>query len=360
MVIHDIDLLIDFNIQRFEKQDYPLLYNLRQHWSRDKPLAGVNILHNIPLTFETAVKLESLIAAGANLTVTHTQFAPFPAKQEVVQLLAAMGITYIAKHKTIKGEYDIALDCCAELFALTDVKIKKGLVELTQSGARRIKQSDLTIPVINVDDSYLKNLECMYGTGEACLRALQSMIPEALNNQYFTIFGFGKVGKGIARYLSSISKYITIIDTCERALSSAKAQGFNVIDIGDKPNVEQALKESFCIVCATGQAGLLECNFTKEQLNHAYVANMGADDEIGDLRMSKLLFDGMAINFSLENPTLMHFIDPIFYAHNIAAQLLVEHEFKPGYHRFPKSLDTLIIDYFTKYHALEVDDIFQT
>lgn len=65
----------------------------------------------------------------------------------------------------------------------------------------------------------------------------------------------------------------------------------------------------------------------------------------------------MAINFSLKHPTLMHFIDPIFYAHNVAAQLLLENNFAAGYHPFPTYLDDLVIKLWNQYNPMDLTDL---
>jgi len=348
--------LSQFNQNHFTLKQTPLLNELTTHWLRDKPLAGQRILHNIPLTLETLVKLESLLAAGAELTVTHTQFAPFDAKPEAVRVLNELGVKTVLNHEDLSGEYDIALDCCAELYQLSNITIKKGLVELTQSGGNRLKTAKPDFPVINVDDSRLKNLECMYGTGEAALRALQELIPETIDNKPFTLFGYGKVGRGVAKYLSQVTKDITVIEACPEKLNLASEHGFKVLPANSE--IKSQLIESFAIITATGVRHLLRQQCELSELSHVYVANMGAEDEIGETHHDNVLFNGAAINFSLAHPTLIHFLDPIFYAHNVAAETLLEMDLAPGYYPFPRTLDNLIIDRFKSLHDFDIEDIY--
>lgn len=351
-----LEALAQFNQRHFQSSQTKLLNDLKKQWLRDQPLAGVHILHNIPLTLETLVKLESLIAAGAELTITHTAFAPFPAKPDAVRALRELGINIVLNHQDLQGEYDIALDCCAELYQLPNISIKRGLVELTQSGGNRLKNTNPDFPVINVDDSRLKNLECMHGTGEASLRALKMLIPETIDNKPFTLFGYGKVGRGVAKYLSRVTSDITVIETCPTKQALAAQQGYKVIAADGE--IKSQLIESFAIITATGVRHLLSQQCELSELNHVYIANMGADDEIGATGSDNILFNGSAINFSLKHPTLIHFLDPIFYAHNIAAETLLEMNLSPGYYPFPKTLDNLIIDRFKSLHEFNIDDIY--
>lgn len=49
---------------------YPMLYALRSEWQKSQKLNGLRILHNIPNSFDTLLKVEYLLQAGANVTVT--------------------------------------------------------------------------------------------------------------------------------------------------------------------------------------------------------------------------------------------------------------------------------------------------
>ncbi|AHE67467.1 NAD(P)-dependent oxidoreductase [Legionella oakridgensis] len=356
---NDFSLLAQHNLAIFSEQEARLLSNLKQQWLKKPSLAGVKILHNIPLTYETLVKLESLLAAGAELTVTHTKFLPIPPEPSIVSLLAQLGIPFIADHADVQGEFDIALDCCAEVLDMKKITIKKGIVELTQSGGERYKRIPLPFPVINVDDSNLKKLEGMYGTGEGFIRAIKEKTKQNITHQSFVVFGFGKVGHGIVKYLLKETSQITVIDPSWERLEKAKNLGVQTLHTSHSDTIKDCVKEAFCIVTATGKANVLSQFLTQEDCKHAYLANMGADDEIGEhFNGENVLCQRMAINFSLKHPTLLHFIDPIFYAHNLSAQLLLENNYASGYHAFPAYLDDLIIQLWNAYYPIDISDIF--
>ena len=135
-----LSLLEQNNSLIFKENNAILLNHLKQLWLKTKPLAGVKILHNIPLTHETLVKLESLLAAGAELTVTQVKFVRNQPDPDIIALLDQIGVRYVAEHEAVEGDFDLALDCCAEVMNMSKVRISKGIVELTQSGGEQFKK----------------------------------------------------------------------------------------------------------------------------------------------------------------------------------------------------------------------------
>ncbi|WED41864.1 NAD(P)-dependent oxidoreductase [Legionella cardiaca] len=355
---HEFAPLFQHNLEIFPATQAKLLNDLRVQWNKTKPLTGIKLLHNIPLTYETLVKLEPLLVAGAELTVTNTKFLGQPLTT-IVSLLNRLGIQYIEKHENIKGTFDIALDCCAEVMDMPHVTISRGIAELTQTGGERYKQANTLYPVINVDESNLKKLEGMYGTGESFVRALKEKIGEPLKNRHFLVFGFGKVGRGIVKYLLKETPYVTVVDKSQEQLRKAEALNVEILHISQIETIKICAKKAFCLVTATGEPDFLSRYLTAKDCSQAIIANMGASDEIGsNFSNDNVLCSRMPINFSLQHPTLLHFIDPIFYAHNLVAQLLLENNYSPGYHPFPSYLDDLIIKLWNAYNPIDISDIY--
>ncbi|CEG60227.1 NAD(P)-dependent oxidoreductase [Legionella micdadei] len=355
----NLALLKDFNQTIFQEKRSALLDRLTAHWQRNNPLKGIKILHNTPLTYETLVKLESLIAAGAELTVTHTAFTPVPPEEKILSTLRQAGINVILSHRDVQDDFDIALDCCAETLEMEKVRVLRGIVELTQTGGEKYKRMSLDLPIINVDDSNLKKLEGMYGTGESFVRAIKEITGEEIVNKSFVIFGFGKVGKGIVRYLLRETPHISVIESSQIQLNQAKKLGLITIPFSDAAQIRNHLREAFCIVTATGKANVLSQVVTQSDCQSAYIANMGTYDEIGDqIQTKKILCNKIAINFSLKHPTLLNYIDPVFYAHNVAAQLLLENQYENKYYPFPSYLDDLIIDLWKTQNCVDINDIY--
>lgn len=357
-----IDLLSQINAQYPEKKIH-FLHKMNTIWERKKPLQGYRVLHNLINSFETLHKIESLLKAGADLTVTQLDLVKIADMKEIEEIMARCGIRYIPNYNDLAGEYDIGMDCGGRFLNNPNLNFKKGIIELTQVGTVRYKKAKLTCPVISVDDSYLKNLECMFGTGEAFIRALSELTHQDFANQSFIVFGFGKVGQGIVRYLSQHTQAITVVEKSEFALQLAKKQGWKVLSAENYAEISSAVRSSYCVVTATGVSRLLAQYLSAEDVKNVYVANMGVDDELGKelSECPKTLFEGKPVNFSLRHPTRMKYLDPIFYAHNLAAEFLLDpNKNLEGYHPFDSKTDREIIQEWIEVHGEPVDDIWIT
>jgi adenosylhomocysteinase len=173
------------------------------------------------------------------------------------------------------------------------------------------------------------------------------------------VFGFGKVGRGIVKYLLKETRFITIVEQSLEYVSHAKKMGINGLHVSETDKIQHCAREAFALVTATGQMNILSTYVNPKHCPNAYIVNMGAEDEIGEgFQHEKILYQRKAINFSLKHPTLLHFIDPIFYAHNLSAQLLMENTLAGGYHAFPTYLDDLIIQLWNAYYPMDISDIY--
>ena len=95
-------------LQQYNREyngSYPFLEELNNEWAASKPLTGYKIIHNIPLTNETLLKLESLFLAGAEVTVTHLNLQGLEPKQECIDLLISAGVDVEIDHKKLKGVF---------------------------------------------------------------------------------------------------------------------------------------------------------------------------------------------------------------------------------------------------------------
>jgi len=340
----DVQLLSEIN-KGYSDPNIHLLRKLNEKWAKEKPLKNISILHNLILSYETLQKIESLLWAGANLTVTNCDLIRVPFIQEIENILEKCQIRYIPRYQDIRGDFDIGMDCGGRIPAIPNARILKGTVELTQTGTVVYRKLRPSYPVISVDDSHLKNFECLYGTGEAFIRAFESLSGKNISGKRFMIFGFGKIGRGIHHHLQLRKAKTVFVDSDRQTVYFANQEGIHTYHSSQKAEIQEEVKNAFAVVTATGANDLLQSYFGTEDLFHCYLANMGVEDEISEefLKLPKLLFQGNAINFSLKDPTLMKFLDPVFYAHNLAAEVLVKEELAPGYHPFDLNMDLSVI-----------------
>lgn len=322
----------------------------REKLSKDKPYQGLSILQNVPLTFSTIFKVEALALGGA--TVTSFISNIIPPDQKAIATLKQANFKIIDSLPQ-NEQYDLHLDCCAELLGTKAPRL--GAVELTQSGSMLYKEANPAYPVVSVDDSKLKVLETFLGTGEGFARALHEKVGDAKLDKPYVVFGYGKVGKGIIYALQNFTKNISVIDL-ESSFTKPKP-GLNYISASDTQAVKKALAQSFAVITATGQRDLLtkHYNLTRKDFGDALLINMGAEDEYGaNFAESDVEYGKKPFNFSLEMPTALRYLDPIFYAHNAAIDLILDNTAKKGYNPFPNDM---AMDIINEWHAIYKEPI---
>jgi len=337
----------------------PLLDSLRTSWEQSRPLDGVRILHNIPVTLETLVKLQSLLAGGAHVTVTACRIPGLSAQPVAVEGMAYAGIPFVARHQDIHGEFDIALDCGCQVPDMANVHITEGAVELTQTGGRRYRELNLAYPAIDVDNSDVKKFEGLFGTGDAFMRAFKKLQPDSdLRDKRFVVFGYGKVGRGIVAQLMPETRLITVVESNSHLIPKIKQQGLHALKSDEIDAIKRAAGQAYAIVTASGVQHLLSRILDPRDCPQALLANMGANDEIGPkFEGEQVLCNKMPINFSLAHPTLMRFIDPVFYAHNLAAWLILTENYPAGYRALSREIDHEIIALWQRHHQDDVSAI---
>jgi adenosylhomocysteinase len=338
-----------------DHKEIPFLLKMRSEWQEAKPLAGMRILNNTPLTLDTLCKVDVLLQAGAIVTLTRTKSIRPISEEKTYPYISALGIEYIPEHDMLQGrdnEFDFILDCSAEIANI--IKPRKGIIELTQSGTQIYRNFETHVPIISVDDSKLKNLETFLGTAEGFLRAFKTFSPHPVTQGPVVIFGYGKVGSGVTDSLLKETKEITVIDSSPKALEVAKARGLKAISFFEKLEVEEAISEALTIITASGVKNLISDNYSSSLFKGKVLANVGAEDEFGpSFSEEQVLANKQPLNFSLPNPTKMRYLDPIFYAHNLGCQIILDQQLEPGYYPLSPEIDAQILQAWQKHYPEE-------
>jgi adenosylhomocysteinase len=164
----------------------PVLMALREKYRKSKPLKGFRIAGCLHVTKETAVLVETLTAAGAE--VSWSGCNPLSTNDEVAAALAAKGVSIYAWHgmnvkefywaidRTLDFKPNLTLDDGADLIFTIHNKHKKlipdmlGGTEETTTGVHRLRAmadaGELKYPVIAVNDAETKwDFDNVYGTG---------------------------------------------------------------------------------------------------------------------------------------------------------------------------------------------------
>ncbi|MBD3652815.1 NAD(P)-dependent oxidoreductase [Kangiella sp.] len=331
----------------------PFMHQMFADYQASQPYKGFTIVHNVPLTQTTLMKTACLKAAGADLVVTNPSF--MNEDMDAIQVLANEQVPYVPL-ELVKGEFDFLLDCGAEL--VESCYANKGIVELTRTGAMRYQQhKEFHVPIVSVDDTRLKCLETCLGTGEGVYRAITQVADVDLTNKNVLIFGFGKVGIGIAYYFSKITPNIIVVEADSGRLKLIEQRGYQSVDARQAQLVERAADKSDLIVTATGLKDIISNNYHPLAFKGKLLANAGAEDEFGFAFEAKdVLADKKPVNFILKEPTLMEFLDPIFYAHNIAIDDALNNT-QTGFRALDKKTDEAIVSQWAAHHGWTVEKL---
>lgn len=316
-MLNSIDELIT---STYREEEYPVsLYQTRE-WSRTLPLKGLTILDATPVFRNTLVKHRALIAAGAELIVGISDV--MPRDEEIADLLRRSGIRVMRPEDT-PPEIDIILDCAA---AFVTWQPRIGFVELTRSGVEKFANAEK--PVYLADNGRIKRIETCLGTGESYYRAMKQLGYDDWKDRKLVVFGCGKVGTGIIMYAHQLGARVTVVTDPQSVTERIKRFTVEIIDYKDALKVARTLEDAYAVVTATGVAHALEGNCPADSLIHspALLANMGVEDEYGpSIPAERVLVEKKTLNFILDEPTHLKYIDATMALHNEGALYLATH-----------------------------------
>ncbi len=324
--IHLPAQLLVYLQQFYALNEFPALYEQYLTWKKTRPFAGCHILEATPLFRNTLAKYLPLLAGGATLTVSDK--LALPCDPAIAAVLPQLSIKR-AGYPALQAGYDLVMDC-AGMHA--KVPSRFGYVELTRSGLERYQ--GISAPVFLADEGQCKIIETSLGTGEGFLRAMQKLGYRNWNGQTIVIFGAGKVGRGIAFYCRKAGANVYLVDDSAKITPPT---GIKLLDWRNYQLQKPILAKAACIVTATGNAGALSEHPLIPDLLGAplLLANMGVEDEFGDAVPDKnrILNQNCPLNFILEEPTRLAFIDPTMALCNQALLELLQGKLAPGLNR---------------------------
>ncbi len=312
--------IINFCQKFYRQSEYPALESQLRIWSEKQPLAGKRILDATPLFTNTLLKYVPLIAAGADLTVATSDHVPYDGK--LFSHLDQWGIRHV--HNASDGEYHCILDCAGVHASITPLC---GTAELTRSGFYRYENSPF--PVIMVDDSRIKAIETCLGTGYGFLRGMREAGFTDFKDKPVVIFGLGKVGRGIAWYAANAGAKVTAVDEPD----TRPMPGVTIVSRYDREAVLEAVRSAWCVVTVTGILDALKGNGAAQEIlnGNQIVAAMGVENEWGDeLPPERVLNNNAPLNFILDEPTRLRYIDPTMALSNAAALELCQNFYPAG------------------------------
>ena len=294
----------------YTEAEMPTLLAQAEQWSQTRPLEGLRILDATPLYRNTLAKHMALLAGGAELYVPAR--TALPHDPAMLRRAGDFGIRYARRGDTV---FDIILDCAGQFRRLRPVL---GACELTRSGVERYEHAKY--PVFVADGGRIKRIETILGTGEGFFRALRQLGYADWANRPLLIIGYGKVGQGVAYYARQHGMKVVVADVVDKSGELPGDASF--VDANDSEALNAAILHSWCTVTVTGHIGALRRKLHAADITNSKVllANLGVEDEFGpDIPTERVLNHKRPLNFVLEEPTSMRFIETTMALHNACA-----------------------------------------
>ena len=399
------------------EKEMPGLMALRKKYAH-KPLTGVRISGSLHMTIQTAVLIETLVEMGANVRWCSCNI--FSTQDHAASAIAAKGIPVFAwKGETLdeywwctkqaltfpngkgpnlivddggdatlmfhlgvdlensntypeinneeeKTLYSILEETLLEnpTFWNDNIKLLKGVSEETTTGVHRLYQmfenGKLRVPAINVNDSVTKSkFDNLYGCKESLVDGIRRATDIMLPGKIAVVLGFGDVGKGSAKSLSSQNARVIVTEIDPICALQAAMEGYQVTTI------ENALETGNIYVTCTGNKDVITLEHMKKMKDQAIVCNIGHfDNEIQVNKLNEdptvtkinikpqvdkyvfedghciyLLAEGRLVNLGCAtgHPS---FVMSNSFTNQVLAQLsLWRNDYEVGVYRLPKELD---------------------
>ncbi|MBN1315205.1 MAG: NAD-binding protein [Anaerolineales bacterium] len=325
-----------------EAADMKVMQEVIERMGDEKPLKGSQIVVGHLLAINSLTMVEALYRGGADFSISVTR--EFVKKKDVGTLLDAHQVPILSPEQAARAG-DFFLD---EAATLGKMRTPKGAAEITRTGD--LAYQDIPCPTISVDMSKVKRFEDFYGTGDSFVRAWKYFKPDQpLAGKKLILFGYGKVGKGVASQARKERVDITVVDINPDVLARAEQDGFKAVNSQSKDDsLRDALATAEIIVGVTGIPGIVGKTVPPEWLlaNKPSLVNMGYD-EFGPIGKEYVVGGGGApYNLYLPRPSLNCYIDPALAAQVLAIETLIKNpeNFTVGVQALPDEIDNWILE----------------
>ena len=282
----------------------PVLMALREKYAKTKPMKGMRVAGCLHVTKETAVLVETLRAAGAEISWSGCN--PLSTQDDVAAALAAKGSSIYAWHgmnvkefywcieKTLEMNPTLTLDDGADLIMTVHTKRQDkaqyvlGGTEETTTGVHRLRalaaDGKLLYPVIAVNDAETKwDFDNVYGTGQSSIDGILRATSVLLAGKNFVVAGFGHCGRGVAMRAKGMGANVIVTEVKATAALKATLEGFQVM------KMDQAAKVGDIFITATGMKDVIVERHFERMRDGAIVCNTGHYDcEINIEHLEKL------------------------------------------------------------------------
>jgi len=269
----------------------PVLRLIKQRFSKERPLEGINIGACLHVTSETGNLMITLKAGGAAIALCASN--PLSTKDPVA---ASLVVDYKIPVFAIRGEdnktyyqhlnsvldtspnitMDDGADLVGELHKSRQAQVGDiiGGSEETTTGILRlramVKEDALKFPMVAVNDSETKRFfDNRYGTGQSTIDGILRATNILLAGKNFVIAGYGFCGRGIAKRAEGMGANVIVTEVVPVKALEAVMDGFQVMPI------LKAAKIGDIFVTATGNKNVVDIPHFEVMKEGAILANSG-------------------------------------------------------------------------------------
>ena len=272
-----------------EMRMQPLL-RIRDALAQTKPFAGMRIGMALHVTKETAVLVQTLRAAGAEVAIASCN--PLSTQDDVAAALAESGVSVFAKKGETEKEYyefiravietephitiDDGCDLVTEIHQNYPQLIPQiiGGCEETTTGIIRLrameKDGALKYPIIAVNDNKTKHLfDNYYGTGQSTWDGILRATNVLVAGKTVVISGYGDCGKGVALRAKGLGARVIVTEVDPFKALQASMDGNYVMPLAD------AIPLGDIFITVTGNKHVLRKEHFEKMKNGVILANAG-------------------------------------------------------------------------------------
>jgi adenosylhomocysteinase len=286
----------------------PVMMKLREMYKETRPLEGYKIAGCLHVTKETAVLIETLKIAGAQ--VSWSGCNPLSTQDDIAAALAENGIEIYAWHgqsvedfywsieRTLDMKPNLTLDDGADLIFTIHNRFPElakniiGGTEETTTGVHRLRamaaDGKLLYPVIAVNDAETKwDFDNVYGTGQSSIDGILRATSVLLAGKNFVVAGYGHCGKGCAMRAAGLGANVIVTEVKPTAALKATLEGHTVM------TMDEAAKVGDIFITATGVKDVITKRHFLKMKDGAIVCNTGHYDceinipDLEELKVSK-------------------------------------------------------------------------
>lgn len=273
------------------EQEMPVLTEIRERYTKERPLKGLKASACLHVTSETASLMRTLQAGGADVVICASN--PLSTQDDVA---ASLVTHFEIPVYAIKGEdnetyYEhinaslnhgpqVTMDDGADLLSTLHKDRREilegvfGGTEETTTGVIRLRamaaDGALKYPVIAVNDAMTKHLfDNRYGTGQSTLDGIVRATNILLAGKTFVVAGYGWCGRGLAMRARGMGANVIVTEIDPLPALEAVMDGFRVMPM----QAAASLGDIFCTL--TGDINVLDRHHFEVMKDGAIISNSG-------------------------------------------------------------------------------------